>query len=51
MLSFYESRGWIDFDELGNEFFNYGAIEVGPRIDGELWMSGYDRVVDLRAAL
>ncbi len=36
----------------GNEIFDYGAIEIGPQeLAGEFWMSGYDRVVDLRAAL
>jgi len=53
MLSFYESRGWIAYDGDGNEYFDYdyGSIEVGPEILGESWMSGYYRVVDLRAAL
>ena len=52
MLSFYESRGWI-VPAVGDddEDFDYGAIEIGPAIAGESWMSGYDRVVDLRAAL
>jgi len=58
LLSFYESRGWTwrgtlgePYDPLGEEDFDYGLIEVGPSIAGESWMSGYYRVVDLRAAL
>ena len=51
MVSFYESRGKIAANN-GNEFFDYEAIEIGPQeLAGEFWMSGYDRVVDLRAAL
>ena len=53
LLSFYESRGLIVPGADGSEYLDDRdhAIEIGPEIAGESWISGYYRVVDLRGAL
>ncbi len=49
MLAYYESRGLIGIDPgTGNEEVNYADLNVN---DGSGYITGYDRVLDFRAAL